>query len=88
MNDKTKKAERKTTQKSLSVIFNVKKIAKATKRNPAEITFAFTYAPYLKCSTDLADDLVNKLLPQLMGGDIKIMDLCLTWFEDDKESVK
>ena len=76
--------ETEIIDKRLSVILNVKEIQKSTSKKPASITFEFSYPAHLKCSTDLASDLINKLMPQFMGGEIKIKDLCLTWFEEDE----
>ncbi len=73
---------RETVDKDLSVIFNIKALAKRTNKKPARITFEFAYPPHLRCCTKLADDLMTKLLSQLIGGDIQIKNLRLSWFED------
>ena len=75
--------KRKTISKKLSVMFNIKQIAKDTKKKPARMTLEFNYAPYLKCNTDLANDLIDKLMTQLMSDKIIVMDLCLAWFEEE-----
>jgi len=73
---------REVVEKSLNVACNIKAVSRRTDRKPARITFEFEYPSYLKCSTDLADDLINKLLSQMLGGDIQIKGLRLLWFEN------
>ncbi len=72
---------RKIVNKDLGVIFQIKEVKRRTNKRPASIIFEFVYPSYLQCSTELADDLVNKLISQMMG-DIQIKNLRLSWFED------
>jgi hypothetical protein len=69
-------------EKSLSVNFNVAEISKATKRKPAYIKIAFSYPRYFFNATKEANEFVDKLMAQTMGGDIKIKNLRLVWDEE------
>jgi hypothetical protein len=70
-------------KKEISIDFNLGEIHRETKKNNAGIMITFAYPPHLKVLRDQANDLVNKLMAQHAGGDIKIRQLCLTWDEKD-----
>jgi len=74
-------------EKELMICHQIKSIERSTNRKSARMTIEFNFPPYLKCSKDMADDLIDKLINQSMSfDDIKIKGLSLKWSEDKEKT--
>ena len=71
--------------KELLVAVNVLEVDKGTKRKPATLKLTMTFPHYLKEANETAQDLLNKLIGQSLGGDIIIQGLTLSWYDNSVE---